>query len=158
MLNKFQALGAALLCTSALAQAPAPAPVLGTLVNVKGLVTMSHGTVVTSVADNTPVLAGSRFVASSTGSATLKFNAGCEAELKPNQTLTLDPDFTCEKLAGYIKPVPGMPVAVWAGLAGIGLVVKGDVQTVLGIRSGPTATQTSVGGGGTIPDLPPSEQ
>jgi hypothetical protein len=79
-------LGAVVLAGSALAADV----VVGTVIEVEGLVTVSNGTTVNNVVKGMPVTDQSRFVASSTGSVTLRFDNGCDVNLRSNQYMTID--------------------------------------------------------------------
>jgi hypothetical protein len=64
--------------------------VVGSVVEVEGLVTVSNGTTINNVVKGMPVTDQSRFVASSTGSVTLRFDNGCDVNLRSNQYMTID--------------------------------------------------------------------
>jgi hypothetical protein len=95
------ALAFASCCSLAQTQAPAPTPV-GTVAEVKGLVTMSFGSNVATVQPNTPVFDGARFVASSSGEAELKFKNGCEVKLKPNEWISVDSAQNCDQMLAAV--------------------------------------------------------
>lgn len=134
---------------SALAQAQPE--IIGEAAEVKGLVTMSHGTTVGSVVDRTPLVDGARVVTSSSGSVTLKFERGCDVKLKPNQSVIVRRDETCEALIAAVQAIAPAPAAAFfafpggaAGpLIGLGIVAAGGAD---------------VGAGGNIPNLPISGQ
>lgn len=64
--------------------------VVGSVIEVEGLVTVSNGTTINNVVKGMPVTDQSRFVASSTGSVTLRFDNGCDVNLRSNQYMTVD--------------------------------------------------------------------
>ena len=106
-----------------------PGKVIGTSVDVKGLVTVSNGSEVSGVADGHPVIDGTRYVTSSIGSVTLKFE-NCEIRLKPNQSLVIDERKICEPLIAAIENLGGMaapsdlrPTVIYTLFAG--LIVPG---------------------------------
>lgn len=88
-------------CAHAQAQTPEPTPV-GTVAEVRGLVTMSFGSTVATVQPNTPVFDGARFVASSSGEAELKFKNGCEIKLKPNEWISVDSAQNCDQMLAAV--------------------------------------------------------
>lgn len=88
-------------CMLAQAQTPEPTPV-GTVAEVRGLVTMSFGSSVATVLPNTPVFDGARFVASSSGEAELKFKNGCEIKLKPNEWISVDSAQNCDQMLAAV--------------------------------------------------------
>jgi len=105
-----------------------PGKVVGTSIDVKGLVTVSNGSEVSGVADGHPILNGTRYVTSSIGSVTLKFE-NCEVRLKPGQSLVIDERRICDGLIASIENLPGMapaglqPMAIYSLFAG--LIVPG---------------------------------
>lgn len=97
----FPAIALAACCTLAHGQAPSPSPV-GTVAEVRGLVTMSFGSQVATVQPDTPVFDGARFVASSSGGAQLKFKNGCVVTLEPNQWIAIDGTQNCDQLLAAV--------------------------------------------------------
>src|SRR3954468_7774690 len=93
------ALGALLLSAAALAQA-----VVGAVTGVQGLVTVSTASTVANAVPGSPVADGNRYVTGSNGTLTLKMNNGCEVTLKPNQSLVIAGNVTCEALLAMIQP------------------------------------------------------
>ena len=91
--------------TCALAQSPPAANALGAVKEVSGVVTMSVGSQVATVAPQTPVFDGSRFVASSGGRAQLRFENGCVLDLKPNEWVTIDRELDCSQQIAAIHTV-----------------------------------------------------
>lgn len=134
---------------------------VGTTTDVRGLVTVSEGTTMHSSLTGNPVINGSRFVTSSTGYVTLKFENGCEVKLKPNQSLTVDRERNCAALWASIESVAG-PVGAFALGAGalplpagtngvlIGLGVLAGAALLLDSGGGTAAAQ---GVGSIIPPL-----
>jgi hypothetical protein len=118
------AIVALLLCGAVLAQ-----PVkIGKTTQVAGLVTVSDGASVSSVALENPVFDGSRYVTSSSGTVTLRFENGCEVRLKPSQSVTAR-QATCEALLASVQSLsdPATLVALGGGaspLLGFGLVAQ----------------------------------
>jgi hypothetical protein len=91
-------------CAVAWAQAPAP-QTLGTVAEVRGLVTMSLGANVATVQPDTPVFDGARFVSSSSGEAEIRFKNGCRLKLLPNQWVTIDSAQDCDTLIASIRTI-----------------------------------------------------
>lgn len=108
--------------------------VLGQALEVKGLVTVSNGVEVSGVLDGSPVVNGTRYVTSSIGSVTLKFDH-CEVRLKPSQSVVVDERRICDGMIAAIEslqaPVPVLRDPLIAGsIVGAGiLVVRGGGQT-----------------------------
>lgn len=158
MLNrKLFLLGGLLLSGAAFGQGASP--VVGATAEVEGLVTMSVGTNVSNVAGNIPVIDGSRFVTSSTGTVTLKFQDGCIVKLNPNQSLVVDNSKPC---AVRIAAVQAVGTATAGGgaigpLGGAALFGLGVAAVNSSGRSGGTAGGGGGEGGG-IPNPPPSGQ
>jgi len=122
--------------------------VIGKVTRVEGLVTVSDAIGVTRVALNDPVIDRNRYVTSSSGYVTLKFDKGCEVELKPNQALTVEDEKTCE--------------ALWALIGSFGwrsslapFVAGGAAILLLG---GGGNTPSTPGSSGQIPTPPISPQ
>ncbi|MES2632452.1 MAG: hypothetical protein V4669_05740 [Pseudomonadota bacterium] len=157
------------LCAIALAVftgAAASQGVIGQVTSVQGLVTVSDSTTVTSVVAGTPVTAGTRFVTSSTGAATIVVNtsgSSCTLNLQPNQSLTFEPNRSCAQLLALVQTLPAAPgtavaaVAVppapaAAGSGGflpvLALLGAGAVLANSGGSSGPVG-----GGGGQLPNI-----
>lgn len=91
---------AALSAAAASAQAP-----IGTVTSVNGVVTVTTGTTGTAIAAGAPVLAGSRVITTSTGSATLRLNDGCVITVPAGHALTVVAGRTCEQLRGAMQRV-----------------------------------------------------
>lgn len=125
-IKSFIAVMLALVAGTALAQER-----LGTVSNVQGLVTVTDGATGGTAAAGSPIIDGTRFVATSTGSAVLRLNNGCVINLRPNQAVTVLRSMTCERLLAAVQSVGGVNVASAGGslttgaLATGGLVVGG---------------------------------
>jgi hypothetical protein len=141
MLKKSIALTAALavsVCALAQTQAPAPAPAqLGTVENVQGLVTVSDGTSIGNVVNGNPVIDGSRFVTSSSGSALLKMSNGCDIRLKPSQSLTVQSGLNCDALIAAVQSLGGNN-GVFAALANplVGIGTLASAALIATVRNG----------------------
>lgn len=131
---------AMMVTTAALAQqAPAPVPpqapvtIVGTTAQVEGLVTVSFGSNVASVVNESPIIDKSRYVTSSTGRATLRFRDGCVVALGPNQWFEVDSSTDCPTRIAAVRTLSDtelaallpsdakqlMTVAALIGLAGV---------------------------------------
>jgi hypothetical protein len=96
--------GAIVIAASAMSQVQTPEPKrVGRVGEVEGLVTVSDGNNVSNVVKDSPVIEHTRYVTSSTGSAVLKMNNGCTVNLRPSQSLTIDPAKDCEELIAAIE-------------------------------------------------------
>ena len=62
---------------------------LGTVTNVQGVVTATHGTTVTTVAPGTPIVNGTRMVTTTPSAVTMRLNRGCVVTLRPGQAVTV---------------------------------------------------------------------
>jgi hypothetical protein len=102
---------------------------LGTVSNVRGIVTATQGATGTAVAPGSPILNGTRFVTTSSGSATLTLNSGCVVTLQPGQAVTVLQSMTCQQLTAAVTAVPVAPGA--AAVAGASpAIVTGFVLAV----------------------------
>ena len=123
---KLSLLGVLLLSSAVLAQGsamPTQPKVLGKTVNVEGLVTVSDGVSVASVLNDLPVSDGERYVTSSTGKVTLRFE-NCEVKLEPNQAVTVDERKICEGMILAIDTLPGGAAGAGGGFnPGLGLAI-----------------------------------
>jgi hypothetical protein len=148
MLKKSLALAAAIAfsgCVAAQTPASAPAPAqLGTVDEVKGLVTVSDGTSIGNVVNGNPVIDGSRFVTSSSGSALLRMSHGCDIRLKPSQSLTVKSALNCEALIAAIETL-GNNNAVFAMLSNplldIGTLASAALLSTARNNGGPISGQ-----------------
>jgi hypothetical protein len=118
--------------------------VLGRAARVEGLVTVSDAKGVSRVLLNSDVIDRSRYVTSSSGSATLKMEKGCDIELKPNQAITIDHERSCACLLAMIEPL-GAPTTISPFMVG------GAILLLLG-GGGPAVI---AGVPGPIPEPPP---
>lgn len=144
-----------LACVPVLAQ-----NVLGTTTEVNGLVTVSSGMNLATATQGMPVVDGARYVTSSGSFATLKLNNGCVLRMKPNQSITVDGQKTCEQLLALLETSRDSMVAMQAGTAGgfnplVGMAVLGGAALVQSASSG---SSNSGGSGGVIPEPPISRQ
>lgn len=148
---------ASLLCVAASAFAQAPA-ILGKVVEVKGVVTISDGVTVGTVVPGTVFRKGNQFVTASSGEAWLKFDKGCDIRLKPNESLLIDDDRSCAALIALIQPVGGNVAVAGVGGAGLGAgLVGAGALLAAGLSAGGGGTAGGGQGGG-IPVVPISGQ
>lgn len=175
MLNKCLALAlSGGLVASGAVWAQATPKILGAAADVKGLVTVSDGTTVSSVVNRSPIVDGARFVTSSTGSVTLKFDQGCDIKLEPNQSLVVRGNNRCEAILASVQSIPAestasaAPTRTTAALLALG---AGGLAVVELNRGGggpgnpgggggviPPVVTPPGGGGAVIPELPISGQ
>lgn len=94
------------------------AEVVGKLVDVEGLVTVSQGNQLANALNNAPLVKDSRIITTSSGRVKLVFNNGCEIVLQPNRLLVVDDGRNCAALLASARPV-GVP-AQSAPVAGVG--------------------------------------
>jgi hypothetical protein len=143
-----------LIAVNALAQPAALAPkraVIGKVVKVEGLVTVSDANGITRVALNDPVIDRNRYVTSSSGFVTLRMDKGCDVELRPNQALTVEDERTCEALWALIGSFGGRG-SLAPFLAG------GAAILLLDGGGGGSNTPGTPGSGGQLPNPPISPQ
>lgn len=144
-----------LLCAAAGAFAQAP-DILGKVVEVQGVVTISNGVTVATVVRGTTFSEGNQFVTASSGSARLTLDNGCDIRLKPNETLVIDGKKSCPALIALIQPVGGNVAAAGVGGGGIGLgagLLGAGTLLAAGLAGGGGGGGGGEGGGG--PVLPP---
>lgn len=96
------ALLAAITAVSVWAQAP---KVVGTLLNVTGLVTVSRGDQLVNAVNNDPLVVGNRIITTNSGGVTLSFRNGCIVTLKPNQSFTVPDSTDCAVLVGAVQSI-----------------------------------------------------
>jgi hypothetical protein len=115
--------------------------VLGRAAEVKGLVTVSNGAEVSGVIDGSPVVNGTRYITSSIGFVTLKFEH-CEVRLRPNQSVVVDERRICDGMIAAIEwlqaplPVRGDPLLAASIIGGGILVINGGQTPVNPVLSG----------------------
>jgi hypothetical protein len=111
-------LGAGLLACAALAQTT-----IGTTVEVKGLVTVSDGSTMANAVAGSPIIDGSRYITGSSGTATLRLSNDCVLKLRPNQSITIDGQKTCDELLAFLDSGRGTLAGLQASAAGAGVTV-----------------------------------
>jgi hypothetical protein len=147
---------ASLLCTVAGAFAQAPA-VVGKVVEVQGVVTVSDGVTVATVVPGTVFSNGNQFVTASSGSARLTLDNGCDIRLKPNESIVIDGKKTCPALLALIQPLGGNLAAAGVGGTGTGLAA-GLLGAATLLAAGQSGGGGAAGGGGGFPVVPISGQ
>jgi hypothetical protein len=95
---------------------------LGKIENVQGIVTVTTGSTGGTAATGNPIVSGMRFVATSSGSATLHMNNGCVVRLQPGQAVTVLGSMTCEQL---LAGVQSLGVNVAGGSPAVGAAATG---------------------------------
>ena len=128
----------ALFVTTVFAQASGP-EVVGVVVRVEGLVTVSQGNTMGNAFKGEVVLQNARVVTTATGSTTIRLNNGCVIDLKPNQAVTVDYKRECKAILAAIQPTSPVGVAGGVGAAGAppglnnAIIVGGGVLLGLGV-------------------------
>jgi len=89
--------------------------VVGKLINVTGLVTISSGNQASNVVEGAPLVVDDRIITTSTGGVTLDFDNGCDVTLKANESIKVSDEKDCAALWAGVTPVGG-PVAVAAAV------------------------------------------
>lgn len=91
--------------TLAAGSALAQAPLLGTVVNVNGIATVTTGTSGTAIVAGAPIVHGSRVITTSSGSVTVRLNNGCTINVPPGHAVTVLSNLTCQQLIAAVQPV-----------------------------------------------------
>ena len=124
-IKSFIAICSAFVAAAALAQQP-----LGTVESVQGIVTVTTGTAGSTAVKGLPIADGMRFVATSSGSAVLRFNNGCVINLQPNQAVTILRSMRCPELLAAVQNVGGVQAAGGSfatGAAATGALMVGGI-------------------------------
>ena len=134
----------------------AQAIVIGSISDVRGLVTVSDAATVQTVVLNAPVIDGTRYVTSSTGYVTLKLDRNCDVTLRPNQSLVVDQSQSCPALIALIQGTQDFAIAAvgGAGLSNnVAMQLLGGAAILALVGGG--STPTSGGGTPVTPGTPP---
>ena len=99
--------------------------VVGKLINVTGLVTVSSGNQVSNVVEGAPLVVDDRIITTSTGGVTLDFDNGCDVTLKENESIKVSDDKDCAALWAAVTPVGGPAAVVTATSSTIPALVIG---------------------------------
>ncbi|MEJ6021326.1 hypothetical protein [Ramlibacter sp. PS4R-6] len=143
MMHRLLVLGLAFAATGSLAQSPAA---LGKVAEVEGVVTVSDGATLTTAKPGTVIQSGDRFLTASSGAARLTFENGCVVSLKPNETLTVSSNMTCQELLAAVQPVAAVAgvtsnTLLLVGAAGTAAAVAGRQGNSSGIAAAPISSQ-----------------
>ena len=84
------------------------ADVVGVADSVQGIVTVSEGNTMGNLVKDLKIVDGMRLVATSTGSALIKLNNGCEISLAANQSIVIDAALGCRALMASVKTAPAV--------------------------------------------------
>ena len=84
------------------------ADVVGVAESVQGIVTVSEGNTMGNLVKDLKIVDGMRLVATSTGSALIKLNNGCEISLAANQSIVIDAALDCKALMASVKTAPAV--------------------------------------------------
>lgn len=124
--------------------AQTPAPVVGTVQNVQGLVTVSQGNTLGNAASGTTLVNGSRVVATSSGSALITLNNGCRIPLAPNQAVVVNSGLSCNALLASVGGA-GVPAAAGPFAAGATPEAIGFGAAYIGVGAYVLANQSLSG-------------
>ena len=129
--------------TLAAAVAAFAQPVVGTLSNVNGLVTITQNDTLINASNGSTFVDGAQIVSTATGQVTISVN-GCSIPLAPNQSLTVNSSSTCAELQAAIKPVasPLTSTAVAGGgspALGLGILSVGTLAAYKASRANPAS-------------------
>lgn len=156
MNRSFFVLGGLLLSGTVLAQS-----VLGSAIEVQGLVTVSNGTSLTNAVSGMLVVDGSRIVTSSGSSATVRLKNDCVLKMGPNQSLTVAADRTCDELLAQLQGSGVKGAAATPGGA-LGPLLAFSAMTAASLsytgKNSPSSSGINPDGGGAIPVTPISQQ
>ena len=122
--------------------------IIGSISEVKGLVTVSDAATVSNVVLNAPVIDGTRYVTSSTGYVTLKLDRNCDVHLKPNQSLVVDQNLSCPALIALIQSTQDAAMAVLFG----GGISNNTALQLIGTMT--ILALLGDGSSGTVPGVP----
>ena len=98
---------------------------LGTMESVQGIVTVTTGSTGGTAATGGSIVNGMRFVATSSGSVTLRMNNGCVVRLQPGQAVTVLGNMTCEALLAGVQTLGGN---VAGGSPAVGAAASGGLM------------------------------
>ena len=99
--------------------------VVGKLINVTGLVTVSSGNQASNVVEGAPLVVDDRIITTSTGGVTLDFDNGCDVTLKANESIKVSDEKDCAALWAAVTPVGGPAAVVTATSSTIPALVIG---------------------------------
>ena len=99
--------------------------VVGKLINVTVLVTISSGNQASNVVEGAPLVVDDRIITTSTGGVTLDFDNGCDVTLKANESIKVSDDKDCAALWAAVTPVGGPAAVVTATSSTIPALVIG---------------------------------
>jgi hypothetical protein len=115
---------------------------VGTLEKIQGIVSVSANGVVTNVTANTTLSNENVVLNSGNGSSLVRFENGCNIELKANQVFTVNSEAPCAALLASVKTV-GTPLVtaadmtsyftaqnllIGAGVVGAGLLIRDQTK------------------------------
>jgi hypothetical protein len=135
-----------LLVAMALAGAVATAqPVIGTVTDVKGLVTATVNDKLVTLSNGDTITNLERIVSAATGNITINID-GCSITLTPNKSLTVDQSRSCQQLRAAIADLP--PTANSSGMgggfassfgAGLGVITFAGIVQYIAYRDTPAS-------------------
>ena len=98
--KKLVSAGLGLLAATALAQA-----VLGSVISVNGVATITTGTSGTVITRGTPILEGSRIISTRAGVVIFRLATGCTVHVPPGHGVTVRSNLSCRQLEASVEPV-----------------------------------------------------
>ena len=112
-------------------------PVVGTLSNVEGLVTITQNNQLVTAGNGSTVVDGARIISTSTGHVTIDVN-DCKVTLNPNESVTIDSSVSCDKFRAAVLRTDG-PLTTAGGSgggfgAGLGVIGFGALAMYIAYR------------------------
>ena len=123
--------------------AQAPSDVVGKVVTVEGLVTVSQNNTLANLVKDSTLVNGARVAAMSTGATTITLDNGCRFQLTANQAITIDSRLDCKALLAGIQSTGARVGAVAITAVGNESIVPAVAAGALAI--GLAASQKSSG-------------
>lgn len=105
------------ICSALFAASAFAQNVIGKVTEVDGIVTVTDGVTGGTARVGNPITEGSRYVASSNGTATLKLDNGCTIKLQPSQAVTVRAQ-PCQLLLAGVQSVGAAGVIAGIGSGG----------------------------------------
>lgn len=87
--------------------AQSPAPAVGTIQSVQGLVTISQGATLGNAAPGTALTNGAIVVSTCGASTFIQLRNGCSVPLSPSQAVTVNTDLSCDQLLNSVQQLAG---------------------------------------------------
>ena len=100
--------------------AQSPAPSVGTIQSVQGLVTISQGTTLGNAASGTPLTNGAIVVSTCGASTFIQLRSGCSVPLSPRQSVTVNTELSCDQLLNSVQQLADQCASAGGFAAGAG--------------------------------------